>query len=743
VGTAERNQHRLTLAPAVLDVDGDGTMEALASLVHDTKAENWKLLVSDLKPAASTDKTHLAPFQPNTLYQSGSISFGKGLNMPKDVDFVPIAMITGHVPLLKKKKEKDAPPPLTKTHYKETELNDRNRHYFCGKDWHDASDKCGVPCPAGTSAECPDEEQCYADTPCDINDFEPEKSNTVEELVVGELLVSPVGGLPSVFSMWSNGVVAMHSLTGEIKEDAGAIKREKMKEMLGIKLMWEAPLFEESSFSPDEWTGVSLTYVDATDANDSGGMVVVQAQLTHYIDDDDSDAPEDNLIMAFDAQTGKKLWDVSRMEKDESAGEDTESLPIVHGTQSTARRLSGKPHLHSGKKNDQLVSNCLHAYRRSLLTSGTLPFLYFGEVDSTNTAMHFEKQEHNQHKLLSKHSHGKSRQKSSWKNALSPFGQKRGARHDKPKRGKPNVLVSKTENGLEVRSLKNGRSVCHVSLWYETLYSDFNHDGVLDGLFVVTGDHLIEDDDRYELREDAQWVSKIASRLKETQMLNSDASGDDGDRAMADKNQKLCHLMALSGVPIKEELFTVNLCGKNGLEGEHDGLDAAPLLAIEAAYGKGQDVVVALNNKSVQRIRGTNGRRVWQTKHNDFPEWDDSYITLLDRIEVPGVPPKARPIVLAGDNSVSLISPGHGSVLATATFPQPSVRRPMLVDFNGDGITDIVVVTNEAIWGYRVSVSTGSSIFFRIVVGLLVAGLMLAVLRNKFGPHPGKRSTDA
>jgi hypothetical protein len=65
------------------------------------------------------------------------------------------------------------------------------------------------------------------------------------------------------------------------------------------------------------------------------------------------------------------------------------------------------------------------------------------------------------------------------------------------------------------------------------------------------------------------------------------------------------------------------------------------------------------------------------------------------------------------------------------------------MDFNGDGTTDILVITADAFWGYQIHVRTGSSIFFRIIVGLLMLGVMLAVLRNKFGPKPGQRSTDA
>ena len=77
-----------------------------------------------------------------------------------------------------------------------------------------------------------------------------------------------------------------------------------------------------------------------------------------------------------------------------------------------------------------------------------------------------------------------------------------------------------------------------------------------------------------------------------------------------------------------------------------------------------------------------------------------------------------------------------------AIFPQPSRARPQLVDFDGDGTVDLIVTTKDGFWGYKIVVTTGATVFFRIVVGLLIMGLMLAILRNRFGPHPGKRSTD-
>ena len=756
---SEGKVHRLALEPVVLDVDGDGTVEALASIMHGSSDE-WILEVLDLKPAASTDKTHMAPFRPKSLYKSEPMNFKSGLKTTEDAPLLPVKMATGHVMLKGNGHRASGEAQHKLTHYKNVELNDRNRHYFCGNDWHHASQECSTPCPQGTVSDCPDGQHCYADTPCDISNVhrqEPKKEDV--SFSVNNLLVTPAGGLPSVFSLWSNGVLCMHSLTGDYpSNDAKSIKTRKAKELIGIRQMWQTAIVEDSEIVPLEWVEVSLTYVDSTDAGDQSGMVVVQAHLIHIDhDSEDEDELEEAIVMAFNAETGTKLWDASLKAHDDDDDEEEKGrkLPIVDAVQSTGRRRSLKPHVRD-KKAHGLASNCLHAYRRSILTSGViLPHIFWGDSDASTRALHFEQQQHNQHAIQAKKKTstrsrtpgkpGKDKS-SSWKSLLSPFRHKRRVSHHQShlKRGKPNVIVSRSEDGIEVRSLKNGRPVCHLSLWHDTLYTDLNHDGVIDGVSVVTGDHHSLDDDKFLRSEDAKWISKLATRLGDSKMLSEDAKySEREEQQLGDQSQRLCHLYALSGVPFKEELFSVNLCGNKDPE---NSLDSAPLLAVETAYGKGQDIIVALNDKTVQRFRGKSGRRMWQVSgksHDEFPSWDDGYITLLDRIDAANVAPAARPVVLVGDTSIALISPGHGRVLATAPFPLPSIRKPILVDFNGDGTTDIVVITREAVWGYRVTIWAGSSILFRVTVGLLVISLMLAILRNRFGPHQGKRSTDA
>ena len=93
-----------------------------------------------------------------------------------------------------------------------------------------------------------------------------------------------------------------------------------------------------------------------------------------------------------------------------------------------------------------------------------------------------------------------------------------------------------------------------------------------------------------------------------------------------------------------------------------------------------------------------------------------------------------------------VLSATSANVLASTNIPQRSLRRPILTDVSGDGVSDVLVTTADAIWGYQVIVRTGASIFFRIMVGLLLMGILLALLRNRYGGSSVrdryKRSTD-
>ena len=140
-----------TAAP--FDVDGDGTTEALA-VIKTTDKGNWVLQILDLKPLHQFGKTHLAPFRPSVLFESQGI----GNSQEK-----PLELTTGQVLVQMGQVKPPKRSALSSDHH---EYDDRTRHYFCGLDWHDAASKCGTPCPDGQGTNCPGDERCFADTPC-------------------------------------------------------------------------------------------------------------------------------------------------------------------------------------------------------------------------------------------------------------------------------------------------------------------------------------------------------------------------------------------------------------------------------------------------------------------------------------------------------------------------------------------------------------------------------------------------
>ncbi|EEC50741.1 predicted protein [Phaeodactylum tricornutum CCAP 1055/1] len=724
----QEDRGRGAAAPTLLDVDGDGVSEALVTIVQTTTGDvangnAWTIQILDLKPAANTDQTHLAPFSPKLMYASSSMSM-------EDTHMSPLMITTGHV---LSEAHVEAKPNGSDNPSKQNSGGDRTRHYYCGIDWHEASDKCGKHCPKGQADECPPGEKCYADTPCDASADEQHRSILDEK----DMYQTPVGSVPTVFVLWNDGSVSAHSLTGEISAGAKGLE---------LTHLWTRNVYREKNRTLTDWEDTTLNFFNALDAGDAHGKLVFTGYIDFQTPDDDIESAK--IAVALDAKTGQTQWEFFVPDDGEVLDDEAPLLlPLKRGSTSPARRRSQIPSL-VALHESRGVANCLHAYRRSLLTTGVLPHSYWSNDDATVTAVHFTHQKmpaeaklKGKDKLKPKMGGGLSKgitikPKQTLSAKLLPTKKRRRKRL--PHFGRPNVLVLHNQHGIHVRSIKNGMSLCHVSLSDDTLYADLNHDGVLDSVQVLVGGHAdnLEDstDDGYK------FVSQLVKRV-------GDLGQEDAKVEIASRNRvrsRLCHAMALSGIPTKEELFSVSLCSNK--DDRDESIAGSPPLAIESLNGKGYDLIVALSNGQISRFRGVSGSRVWQIsgrRFEDFPTWDDTTLVSIDRIEAEFAQPATRPILIAGENSMALLASRKGTVLATASFPQPSMRKPLLMDFNGDGTTDVMVMTQDAIWGYRVVVKTGTSILFRITVGLLLVAMMMAVLRNRFSPQPGKRSTDA
>jgi hypothetical protein len=687
-------------APVLLDLDGDGTVEVMAIL------QNNEIHILDLKRATTKTKP-LAPFQPPLLLKS------EPLRQLQEAT-KPILLAYGRVQMRIDDKNSSAAAAAARSVAQQ-------HYYYCGTTWHDASTRCGTPCPDGNSHSCPTGERCFADcASCEALVRVQQKQQPGGQQPAGS---SSVPFLPSIITMYENGAVTCHGILIVNNNKKSASSK------LELVLQWT--------------TNPLANYTAPTHAADNNSNNVLLALDNHHVLLDDSvvfvTARVNGTLpftAALDAETGVVLWqtDLQLLHPNE----ETLLLPAVQGSMSAARRRSHKPKL--ARDDAMAATHCMGLYRRSLLTSGAFP--HYGRTTRRLKVLHFETITHKQ-QYQQKHSREKALLNRKWKQQQ---------RHLLPKKGKPNVVVSYQDtHGLQVRSLKNGRSLCHLSLWDDTLYADLNHDGILDSVSLIVGD---DGSRRMYDDKNLRWLHELEDRVANLQRVKT--NNDNNERATTNnlETPRMCHVQALSGVPGKEEIFAVNICGN-----PHDNhnlqnhpmaeLHAAPPLVMEPIHGrKGDDLVVAVNHGYVTRIHGSTGKKQWQlvgTYYADFPYWTDDSHALLARIESKRVLPSTRPIVLCGDNSLALFTARHGKLLAMTNFPQPQSSRaapPLVADFTGDGTSDIIITTADAIWGYQIHVGAGSSVF-GILVGLLLMGTMLALLRNQFGPQPGKRSTDA
>jgi hypothetical protein len=113
-----------------------------------------------------------------------------------------------------------------------------------------------------------------------------------------------------------------------------------------------------------------------------------------------------------------------------------------------------------------------------------------------------------------------------------------------------------------------------------------------------------------------------------------------------------------------------------------------------------------------------------------------------------GGPPSG--VLAHGSNGAVLVSE-HGRLLATVDYPSPPIRRLVVMDFNGDGLNDVILVSELGVFGYAQSLHLGGSTLSTLLcVALGAMGLLLwahqanqAALYGGAGPGARKlRSTE-
>jgi hypothetical protein len=306
----------------------------------------------------------------------------------------------------------------------------------------------------------------------------------------------------------------------------------------------------------------------------------------------------------------------------------------------------------------------------------------------------------------------------------------------------PNVLVAHTSRGLEVVSLSSGLAITSLALQKGYAFADIDGDTVVDTIMM---------------HESSRKTDSVGESFQSSEFANP---GSQFER---------CSIIVVSGLPPKSQLFNGTICARrNSLQEpmQKHRSDSLPErvsstvpVVIRTVGVKGKEsknIIVATNTGVITSYSGA-GDLKWQS--SDSPKWDINYknaytlhldidskrvldVGSHDSIEVD--------ILVVGETSLKIFS-SAGDLLSTVEIPEPVVSKPVLGDFDSDGITDIVLTTEDSIMGYRLEVSESTNVLFFAFVILFMITLLVFLANIKLealkGPSKASvisilRSTD-
>ena len=271
----------------------------------------------------------------------------------------------------------------------------------------------------------------------------------------------------------------------------------------------------------------------------------------------------------------------------------------------------------------------------------------------------------------------------------------------------PNVIVAHTKHGLEVIALRTGLPITSLALTQGQSYTDLDGDGIVDSLLVL------------ENEADVSALGEIFAH-------------DNGEI-------QHCTIMAVSGLPPRSQLFNGSLClNQRNLQDPMSKKKipqyvtaASPLILrtldiSTMRESKIRDVVVGINTGTVACYSG-DGSYKWQFKGAPIFSLGSKSAAVMafdsDSVRVDELGThdnRHAQILVAGDSAISILS-RDGAILCTAEVPKIPIAKPILGDFDNDFITDVIILTEDALLGYRLEVTASAK-------GLLIAFIVLAVL---------------
>lgn len=298
----------------------------------------------------------------------------------------------------------------------------------------------------------------------------------------------------------------------------------------------------------------------------------------------------------------------------------------------------------------------------------------------------------------------------------------------------PNVIVAHQKEGIEAVHLASGRTICKLHLQEGGLHADVNGDGVLDHVQAVGGGGVEQ---------------SVATGTMEV--------------------LRPCWAVATSGVPVREQLFNASICrhppfgvfyqgeftsrtlGRGTVDAAH--IDVATPLLVPRSDGhkhrKGShgDVIFLTSRGEVTSyspgIHGQGALRRWQlltgSTWTNFPSpagmAEEKVIPTLKALSLHVHGPK-QVILVAGEQEATIISQG-GSLLASIFLPSPPTHQILYGDFSNDGLTDLVLVSSNGIYGF-VQTRQPGALFFSSLVGCLIIVMAVILVSQHFSSTRSK-----
>ncbi|KAL0483699.1 1 TM domain-containing transmembrane protein [Acrasis kona] len=281
--------------------------------------------------------------------------------------------------------------------------------------------------------------------------------------------------------------------------------------------------------------------------------------------------------------------------------------------------------------------------------------------------------------------------------------QKKKSLSEKEQQLPPNVLACHTSTGLEIIHLYTGRMITEITpLLHDVIYSDINHDGVLDSISA----------------------SSCTARIQSGTEATSKNAQNSLFTAQICRAQSFATSLTQFSLDLIQSDATVNV--------ENDDSDASACSNVINRDEKRRDAVFLVSSGLVTSIGYSNTnhrfRTIWQTMTPSSYDKEletqvsDGYFTeivpfrLRDRVDE---------FIVAVGNKYMTILDTHGNIQQAVALASPALAPLIIHDLDDDGVADVLVLTKHGVYGYVTRTHTGVSMLsFMVVMLVIVIGVM-------------------